>query len=50
MDLLSLHVRVYDVLDNCQQLVNLVYKWCELREDSDVWERLYEDMKKSAIN
>ena len=61
MDLLNVQ-EVYDILENCQQLVNLAYdwefvlfrnpvyyKWCELPEDSDGWEHLYEAKKKSGI-
>ena len=60
MDLLLLQ-ELYDILENRQELVNLVYNWefamsCEpiyyewkeLPEDSDVWQCLYED-KKSVI-
>ena len=60
-DLLSLQ-ELYDILENRQELVNLVYNWefamsCEpiyyewkeLPEDSDMWQRLYKDKKKSVI-
>ena len=47
---------LYDILENRQELVNLVYdwepiyyEWKELPEDSDVWQRLYKDKKKSVI-
>ena len=58
IDLLSLQ----DVLENRQQLVSLVcewqfvmssnpisYEWYELPENSDVWQCLYEDKKKSVM-
>ena len=61
IDLLSLQ-EVYDVLENRAEIMNLVfewefllscdpiyYEWYELPEDSDVWQRLYEDKKKSVL-